>query len=76
MGSLVFRSQDAPQYRPGMYTCLGTSVGVVVLVVGMTGRLYLGNRRIRMAELVGEGRGEGYADGGREGDGVGWRYTY
>ncbi|PYI00288.1 MFS general substrate transporter [Aspergillus sclerotiicarbonarius CBS 121057] len=39
VGSLVFRSQDTPQYRVGIYMCIGTSVGVVLLVVGLTGRV-------------------------------------
>lgn len=31
-GSLVFREQDAPAYRPGMYTCIACSVLTCILV--------------------------------------------
>ncbi|PYH91854.1 MFS general substrate transporter [Aspergillus ellipticus CBS 707.79] len=62
VGSLVFRSQDAPEYRPGIYTCIGTPATLVVLV-GLTVRLYMRNRRVDRGELV-------------IGDLVGFRYTY
>ncbi|KAK7211188.1 hypothetical protein V2G26_018366 [Clonostachys chloroleuca] len=32
-GTLVFRSQDAPGYAPGMIACMACCVGIIVLVV-------------------------------------------
>ncbi|KAF4973997.1 hypothetical protein FZEAL_9065 [Fusarium zealandicum] len=31
-GSLIFRSQDAPEYRPGMYACIGCAVLTLVII--------------------------------------------
>ncbi|EXJ89876.1 hypothetical protein A1O3_02943 [Capronia epimyces CBS 606.96] len=33
IGSLIFRSQDAPEYRPGLYGCMGCNACVIILVV-------------------------------------------
>ncbi|GFN19565.1 phthalate transporter [Aspergillus tubingensis] len=63
VGSLVFRSQDAPEYRPGMLTCIGLQAAAIVLVGLLTIRLYLRNRRVDRGELV-------------IGDLPGFRYTY
>lgn len=63
VGSLVFRSQDAPEYRPGMLTCIGLQAAAIVLVGLLTTRLYLRNRRVDRGELV-------------IGDLPGFRYTY
>jgi hypothetical protein len=35
-GSLVFRSQDNPTYRPGLYTCIATSLLTIILVAALT----------------------------------------
>lgn len=51
-GSLVFRSQDAPTYHPGILTCVGLSALSVILVCLLSIRLYLQNRRVDREELV------------------------
>lgn len=35
-GSLVFRSQDAPGYRPGLYACVATTLLNIILVGCLT----------------------------------------
>ncbi|PHH66940.1 hypothetical protein CDD81_5292 [Ophiocordyceps australis] len=35
-GALVFRSQDAPYYLPGIYACMACNVCILVCVAGMT----------------------------------------
>ncbi|RVX74085.1 hypothetical protein B0A52_01917 [Exophiala mesophila] len=35
-GSLVFRSQDAPHYRPGIYACIACEALVILITMAMT----------------------------------------
>ncbi|KIV93486.1 hypothetical protein PV10_04697 [Exophiala mesophila] len=35
-GSLVFRSQDAPHYRPGIYACIACEAFVILITMAMT----------------------------------------
>jgi MFS family permease len=35
-GSLVFRTEDVPHYRPGMYACIATTLLNLILVAGLT----------------------------------------
>lgn len=35
-GSLVFRSQDAPNYRPGIYACIACEAFVILITLAMT----------------------------------------
>ncbi|KAJ5113075.1 MFS general substrate transporter [Penicillium angulare] len=51
-GSLVFRSQDAPNYHPGILTSLGLSVLIIVLVLLLSLRFYILNTRVARGELV------------------------
>ncbi|KAJ5898430.1 hypothetical protein N7504_008718 [Penicillium tannophilum] len=51
-GSLVFRSQDAPNYRLGILTCLGLSCLIIVLVFLLSVRFYYANRKVDRGELV------------------------
>ncbi|KAJ6087996.1 MFS general substrate transporter [Penicillium canescens] len=62
-GSLVFRSQDAPGYHPGILTCIGLSVLIIVLVIILSIRFYFLNRKVARGELV-------------IGNLPGFRYTY
>lgn len=51
-GSLVFRDQDAPQYVPGILTCIGLTGLSIVLVGVLSIRLHLRNRKAERGELV------------------------
>ncbi|GIJ90269.1 hypothetical protein Asppvi_009223 [Aspergillus pseudoviridinutans] len=51
-GSLVFRAEDAPGYRPGILTCIGLTALSVVLVGLLSVRMHLENRRVDRGESV------------------------
>lgn len=53
--SLVFRSQDAPAYRPGIYACITANCVIVVLVLLMMWKLMRDNQKQARGELVIEG---------------------
>ncbi|KAF9894571.1 hypothetical protein FE257_006456 [Aspergillus nanangensis] len=57
-GSLVFRSQDAPQYYPGIYAMLTASVLVIVLVIAMSVYFVSSNRKARRNLKMLEGSAE------------------
>ncbi|KAJ5241769.1 uncharacterized protein N7469_000096 [Penicillium citrinum] len=44
-GSLVFRDQDAPEYRPGMYAALACNILIIVTVLCMSLWLWFCNRQ-------------------------------
>jgi len=43
-GSLVFRNQDAPGYRPGLYACIATSLLSIIIVAGLTVQSWYRNK--------------------------------
>jgi hypothetical protein len=51
-GSLVFRSQDAPTYVPGIITCIVATALSIFLVVLLSIRFYFFNRRVDRGDLV------------------------
>ncbi|PLB45014.1 MFS general substrate transporter [Aspergillus steynii IBT 23096] len=51
-GSLVYRSQDAPDYHPGILTCVGLTGMSIVLVILLSIRLHRCNRMVDGGELV------------------------
>ncbi|KAF7178923.1 hypothetical protein CNMCM7691_007747 [Aspergillus felis] len=51
-GSLVFRAEDAPGYRPGILTCTGLTALSAVLVGLLSVRMHLKNRRVDRGESV------------------------
>ncbi|PHH82782.1 hypothetical protein CDD82_4856 [Ophiocordyceps australis] len=51
-GALVFRSQDAPHYLPGIYACMACNVCVLVCVGGMTLWFLRMNSRARRGLVV------------------------
>ena len=65
-GGLVFRTQDAPHYRPGIYACLATSALSCVLVGILSIISIRQNKRADRGEVELE-----YT----EGDQKGFRYT-
>ncbi|OBT55558.1 hypothetical protein VE04_02732 [Pseudogymnoascus sp. 24MN13] len=63
IGSLTFRSQDAPDYRPGLYTCLVAAIMVALSVTTTTTHFYFKNKKQAQGLIVLEGL-------------PGFRYTY
>ncbi|KAJ5740845.1 MFS general substrate transporter [Penicillium malachiteum] len=51
-GSLIFRTQDAPGYHPGILTCVGLSVLIIIMVMLLSVRFYILNKRVDRGELV------------------------
>ncbi|KAF7325055.1 hypothetical protein MKEN_00548100 [Mycena kentingensis (nom. inval.)] len=67
-GSTVFRTQDKPNYRPGLYACLTASLLTIVLVGILSVAFYFENRKAE--------RGEKELEMSEEGLPPGFRYTY
>ncbi|OAL54136.1 phthalate transporter-like protein [Pyrenochaeta sp. DS3sAY3a] len=67
-GGLIFRVQDKPHYRPGLYACIACCLLSIVLVCLITLRSWSLNKRADRGEIELE-----YHD---EGDQKGFRYTY
>lgn len=44
-GSLVFRTQDAPEYLPGLWACMVASLVIIVTVCGLDAYFYVANKR-------------------------------
>ncbi|KAL2802942.1 MFS general substrate transporter [Aspergillus granulosus] len=54
-GSLVFREEDAPGYKPGICTCIGLT-GLILVIVGLLSvRMHWKNRKADKGELIIEG---------------------
>ncbi|KAK5144408.1 hypothetical protein LTR04_001570 [Oleoguttula sp. CCFEE 6159] len=64
IGSLVFRSQDAPKYHPGLYACITASLLIIVIVILLDIKFYFDNKKADRGEAVIEGSESGF------------RYTY
>lgn len=54
-GSLVFRTQDSPHYRPGVYACLACNVVMALSVGVLTWHFRRENARADRGEKVLEG---------------------
>jgi len=67
-GGLVFRTQDAPNYRPGLYACLACCILTLVIVGLITLSSWRSNKKADRGEVELE-----YHD---DGDQKGFRYTY
>jgi len=67
-GGLVFRTQDAPGYRPGLYACIACCILSIIVVSLIT----LGSWRSNKKADRGEVELEYYSDS----DQKGFRYTY
>ncbi|KAF2839395.1 MFS general substrate transporter [Patellaria atrata CBS 101060] len=63
-GSLVFRSQDAPGYKPGIYACIACGLLILVIVAVLDTKFYFDNKKADRGELK------------IEGSEAGFRYTY
>lgn len=55
IGSLVFRSQDAPRYLPGLYACIASQVVILCIVGLLTIKFTIDNRKAERGELHVEG---------------------
>ncbi|KAK0625286.1 major facilitator superfamily domain-containing protein [Bombardia bombarda] len=49
-GSLVFRAQDAPHYKPGLYACIATTLLTLVIVAVLSVTFWIENRRADRGE--------------------------
>jgi hypothetical protein len=58
-GSLVFRSKDAPLYRPGIYAAITCNVLVIVIVAALSVYFTICNRKQARGQKVIEGQ-EGF----------------
>ncbi|KAL2135157.1 hypothetical protein VTI74DRAFT_9588 [Chaetomium olivicolor] len=68
-GSLVFRSQDIPHYRPGMYACIATTLLNIILVSVLSAYFYKLNKAADRGERELECDGDDTYE-------PGFRYTY
>ena len=54
-GSLVFRTQDAPDYRPGLWACMTACLVIICTVLALDSWFWISNRRAKRGEVVLEG---------------------
>ncbi|KAI0400363.1 major facilitator superfamily domain-containing protein [Xylaria palmicola] len=67
-GSLVFRSQDKPGYKPGLWACIAVSLLNIIIVLINTVSFYIDNKKAERGEKELEAEDEGFQPG--------FRYTY
>lgn len=54
-GSLIFRSQDAPAYRPGFYGLIACNLMILIIVSCLSLWFKICNKRAERGQLVIEG---------------------
>lgn len=64
-GGLVFRSQDAPDYHPGLYACIATSLLTLVILAITTVVFVIQNKRAARGEIELEDSDEDHQRGFR-----------
>lgn len=52
IGSLVFRSQDAPNYLPGIYACIASQAIGLALILSMGYHFHCANKKQAAGQLV------------------------
>ncbi|KAI0540840.1 major facilitator superfamily domain-containing protein [Xylaria digitata] len=67
-GSLVFRTEDKPEYRPGLWACIAVALLNIVIVGVCTISYYIDNKKAERGEKELEAEDEGFQPG--------FRYTY
>ncbi|EPE02359.1 general substrate transporter [Ophiostoma piceae UAMH 11346] len=67
-GSLVFRSQDSPEYRPGIYACIAVSLLSLIIVGALSASFYFSHKKADRGEIELETEDENFHPG--------FRYTY
>lgn len=55
IGSTVFRKQDQPGYRPGIYATLGASVLIIIISLLLVVKFHLANKRAAAGGKIIEG---------------------
>lgn len=60
IGSLVFREQDTPSYRPGLWACITSQLIIIVIVAMLTLKFKRDNRKVERGELQIEGSEAGF----------------
>ena len=54
-GSLIFRSQDAPAYRPGFYGLIACNLMILIVVAILSLYMKLSNRKAEKGHMTIEG---------------------
>jgi len=54
-GSLVFRSQDRPTYRPGVFACLACNILIIIIVIVNSVYFRRENKKADRGEKILEG---------------------
>jgi hypothetical protein len=60
IGSLVFREQDTPSYRPGLWACITSQLIIIVIVIFLTIKFKVDNKKVDRGELEIEGSESGF----------------
>jgi len=60
IGSLVFREQDKPDYRPGLWACIASQLIIILIVIALTFKFKVDNQRSERGELEIEGSEQGF----------------
>jgi hypothetical protein len=60
IGSLVFREQDAPRYRPGLYACITSQLIIITIVLALSVKFARDNKKSERGELEIEGSEVGF----------------
>jgi MFS family permease len=55
IGSLVFRQQDSPHYKPGLWACIASQLIVIIIVLAQDVYFYFANKKIAAGTLVVDG---------------------
>ena len=61
-GSLVFRTQDAPLYRPGIFAAIACNILIILIVAALSVNFTICNRKAARGQMLIEGQ-------------LGFRYT-
>jgi hypothetical protein len=60
IGSLVFRGQDSPGYRPGLWACIASQLIIIAIVACLTIKFTIDNKKAGRGELKIEGSETGF----------------
>lgn len=60
IGSLVFRQQDVPQYRPGLWAAIISQLIIIVIALGLNVKLHRDNKKVDRDEIQIEGSNQGF----------------
>jgi MFS family permease len=60
IGSLVFREQDVPHYRPGLWACIASQLIIILIVIALSFKFRADNKASERGELEIEGSETGF----------------